>query len=125
MTIDDPADDIIEIDPSVDYAGSIRARPVPKSVPIVVALVIGVLLGFGAAVVNGRAHPRSAPVAPAATMHTVVITEDGRSQTFSVPSGSQIATPAVRNSCSITVDGQFVAYLNRVIGNAECAATIR
>jgi hypothetical protein len=57
-------------------------------------------------------------------MHTVVVTADGVSETFSMPSGSTVSVPPVRNSCSITVDGQFVASIFGVVGDAECGATV-
>ncbi len=114
MTVDEP---LIEIDP-----GPVEdRRPLPRAVPVVMALVVGVVIGMATARIHEPTVPHQAPIA----MHTVVVTEDGRSETFSMPSGSVVSTPAVKSSCSITVDGRFVSFISAVVGNAECGATVR
>ncbi|HKE63695.1 MAG TPA: hypothetical protein VKB59_03475 [Micromonosporaceae bacterium] len=98
-----------------------RRRRVTTALPVLIALMVGAVIGYGAADVRGHRQP--AP-APAPRMHTVVVTEDGRSQTFTMPSGSVVTTPAVVSSCSITIDGKFADFISRVVGNAECGATV-
>jgi len=113
---------VIEIDPRVDHVQATRSRPLPAFAPVVTALILGILLGIGTTHLYDRANP--SPV-PAPAMHTVVVTEDGRSETYTMPSGSVVTTPAVAHSCSITIDGKFVDTIFGVVGNAECGATVR
>jgi hypothetical protein len=112
-------DVVIEIDRDARMVPAVRVWPYTR---MVIGVVVGFVLGF---VVAGFVHRAAPVVTPPVATHTVVITEDGRSETFLVPAGSVVSTPPVRNSCSITVDGLFVDVINRVVGNAECAATVR
>jgi hypothetical protein len=120
MTIADDHGRVIEIDVQADPLPVDDRRVAARFVPVVVALVIGVLIGMAA-----DRQPGGTPVpVPAPRMHTVVVTEDGRSETFTMPSGSTVTTPAVTSSCSITIDGKFADFVSRVVGDAECGVVV-
>jgi|SRR5215475_4331360 len=119
MTTEGADGRVIEIDLEAE---PVRAdeRRTARLVPATAALAIGVLIGMAA----DRQPGGSSVDAPTPRMHTVVVTEDGRSETFTMPSGSTVTTPAVTSSCSITIDGKFADFLSRVVGNAECGAVV-
>jgi hypothetical protein len=118
MAIDGDPGRVIEIDLRTEPFPAEERRMVARFVPAAAALVVGVLIGMAA-----DRQPGAVPV-PAPRMHTVVVTEDGRSETFTMPSGSMVTTPAVTSSCSITIDGKFADFVSRVVGDAECGAIV-
>jgi hypothetical protein len=122
MSTDGRSEPVIEIDLDADHVKVAGNRPLPGYLVVFAVLILGILMGAGAVGLYERLTVRPAPVL---RMHTVVVTEDGISETFTMPTGSVVSGPPVRNSCSITVDGQFVAALYGVVGDAECGATVR
>jgi hypothetical protein len=120
MTAPSGAGRVIEIDLAAGGVAVDERRAIPRFVPALVALAVGALIGMFAA--DGLAG--TSALAPTPRMHTVVVTEDGRSETFLMPAGSNVTTPPVTSSCSITIDGRFAAFISRVVGNAVCGATV-